>query len=215
MVRLLYRPERGYGQSTASQAITSYIGDAPYATGEGFSTKGAFGGAQAGYNVQYGGFVIGVETDLQLASMKSSKDVLTDVSELTRHMEQNVDWFGSVRGRLGYAVGGALVYATGGLAYAGVDTKVVSSLASAIPVAHYGRNNVETGYTVGGGLEYLITPARSVKAEYQYIDLGSAPLTGTYVEGAVTSNDLDNKYHVAKLGFNYRLGGGMSETALK
>ncbi len=198
----------GYGQNVTSPNIVSYIEGAPYATSGGINSKGAFGGAQAGLNVQRGQFVYGLETDLQFADLRSSKDVETDVDGLTRHLDQTVDWLGTIRGRAGYTFGNALVYATGGFAYAGVDTKVVSSIVSAIPVAHFGRTEVETGYTIGGGLEYKITPSWSAKAEYQYIDLGKASLSGTSLAGAVTTNDLDNSYQTVRIGFNYHLEGG-------
>jgi outer membrane immunogenic protein len=205
----------GYGENGTSPDLTSYIDSTAIATSEGFASKGAFGGAQAGYNVQRGRFVAGIETDLQMSGLQSSKDVLTDSVYLTRHLEQNVNWLGSIRGRAGFTFGNALAYATGGFAYAGIDTKVVSSLLSAIPVAHYGRTGVDAGYTAGGGVEYQISPAWSAKAEYQYIDLGAAALSGTYVAGAITSNDLENTFHTVRLGFNYRLGGGMADMPLK
>jgi outer membrane immunogenic protein len=195
----------GYGENGSSTDITSLIDGEAFATSAGFSSKGAFGGVQAGYNMQRDRFVYGVETDMHFAGLNSSKDVLTDVDGLTRHLEQNVNWFGTVRGRLGYAFGSTLVFATGGLAYAGVDSKVVSSILSAIPVAHYGRNSVETGYTVGGGVEYQINPSWSAKAEYQYIDLGGAQLHGTYLGGAIDSNKINNNFDTVQIGFNYHL----------
>jgi outer membrane immunogenic protein len=200
----------GYGQNVNSPDMLSYVVGTPYAISEGFSSKGAFGGAQAGYNIKASQLVFGLETDLQLAELQSSKDVDTSVSGLTRHLEQNVNWLGTVRGRVGYSFGSVLFYGTGGFAAAGINTKVVSSLASTIPVAHYGRTDTETGYTAGGGLEYLITPSWSAKAEYQYIDLGKAALSGTSLAGAVATNSLDNSFHTVRIGFNYHLGDGMA-----
>jgi outer membrane immunogenic protein len=197
----------GYGENATSTDIDTYVDGGPVTSSSGFASKGAFGGAQVGYNVQRDRLVFGVETDLQLADLRSEKDVATGIDHLTRHLEQNVDWFGTVRGRLGYTFGHALVYATGGFAYAGVDSKGVASLYSAIPVAQWSRSNTETGYTVGGGLEYLINPAWSAKAEYLYIDLGSAPLTGTSILGPITTNKLDNNFETVRIGFNYHLYG--------
>ena len=205
----------GYGQNATSQDITGYVDGTAIATSSGYDTRGAFGGAQAGYNVQRDRFVFGIETDLQLAALQSTKDVPTNVVELTRHIEQNVDWFGTVRGKAGVTFGNALVYGTGGFAYAGINSTGVVSLLSAVPVAHWSRNAVETGYVAGGGLEYLINPAWTVKAEYQYLDLGSASLSGTSILGPISTNELDNKFHTVRLGFNYRLGGGMADMPLK
>src|SRR5262249_17791268 len=81
---------------------------------------GGFGGGQIGYNWQ-GGFglgrawVFGIEADIQGADI-SDKDVFGDRSKM--------DMFGTVRGRVGYAFGPALVYATGGFAYGNVENSV-------------------------------------------------------------------------------------------
>ncbi len=68
----------------------------------------------------------------------------------------------------------------------------------------FASNTTQTGYAVGGGVEYKFNPAWSVKAEYQYIDLGSEKLTDSL--GNAT-NPLDTNFQTARVGLNYRFGG--------
>ncbi len=65
---------------------------------------------------------------------------------------------------------------------------------------------------VGGGVEYKLSPAWPVKAEYQFIDLGSEAYSGTYTGSGhfVTLSDLDEQYHTVRLGLNYRFDSDFS-----
>ena len=83
--------------------------------------EGGFGGGQIGYNWQglfgYSPWVIGIEADIQGAGISDS------VSDVLGSQENSLNWFGTVRGRIGYAAGPALIYATGGFAYGEVQAK--------------------------------------------------------------------------------------------
>lgn len=158
--------------------------------------SGGFGGGQVGYNFQSGSLVYGVETDFQGAAIGSNVSGLSANSNAFTSRE-NIDWFGTVRGRVGFAVGPALLYGTGGFAYGNVNQQATrgSDL--------FGSNTTQTGYSVGGGVEYKFTPNWSLKAEYQYIDLGSEKLNDNI--GAVT-NPLDTSLQTVRAGLNYRFG---------
>jgi outer membrane immunogenic protein len=155
-----------------------------------FSAKGWFGGGQAGYNWQTGQIVYGVEADIQGA------DITGSVTAGGATATNNLNWFGTARGRIGYAAGAALVYGTGGFAVGGVH----DTLTSGTTVAH---DATATGYAVGGGLEYAFSPRWSGKAEYQYINLGKDDLTNN---GATASFDHD--YNTVRLGLNYHVHPG-------
>lgn len=98
--------------------------------------------------------------------------------------ELDVDWFGTVRGRLGYAFGNTLIYGTGGFAAGGVRTSY-SYTDNAIlfngtaPFLHTPQHAVvsnsatNTGWVAGAGIEVKLSPNWSLKGEYQYIDLGT------------------------------------------
>ncbi len=112
------------------------------------SPEGGFGGGQIGYNVQRGNIVFGLETDIEGSGISASTDGKTS----------SLDYFGTVRGRLGYAFGRALVYGTGGFAYGQVANTGFSS-------------ETQGGWVAGAGVEYKFSPNWSGKAEYQYISL--------------------------------------------
>jgi outer membrane immunogenic protein len=177
-----------------------------------FYRDGGFGGGQIGYN--WSGFgwgnqvVLGVETDIQGSGISSSFD-RNDLNYSTFinpafHASQNIDYFGTVRGRLGYAVGPALIYATGGFAYANVDTTVtINSGANVL-----NSNRMETGWVVGGGVEYLFALNWSGKVEYQYIDLGSQTISGVDTIGVTDRMPFDNTFHTVRAGINYHVPTG-------
>ena len=160
--------------------------------------SGGFGGGTVGYNWQFPGsqFVFGVEVDAAGASIKDSFTEDSGVGVLTRlTQELKINSFGSVTGRAGFAMDAALLYAKGGFAWANNKTTV------SLPEfgISFSDSQTHTGYTLGGGLEYLFTPNWSAKAEYMYTSLGSE----TYNLGATrwTSGNID--FHTIKVGVNY------------
>jgi outer membrane immunogenic protein len=165
------------------------------------SPQGGFGGGQIGYNWQglfgYSPWVIGIEADFQGAGISDS------ISSGGESLENSLNWFGTVRGRLGYSFGPALLYATGGFAYGQVESKY-----SAIGFGSDSITETQTGYVVGGGVEYKFNPAWSVKAEYQYINLdasdlnGAGPLNGNY--GYSDRSEINT----VRVGLNYAVGHG-------
>jgi outer membrane immunogenic protein len=128
-----------------------------------FSGAGFIGGVHAGYNAQFdGGFVVGLETDLDYSSFNKSKTV-TDGVVAARAKFKN-EWDGSTRARVGYAFDNILPYLTGGVAYG--DQKV--------SIAGAGDNSdTRVGWTAGGGVEYAIDQNWIVRGEVRYIDLGT------------------------------------------
>jgi outer membrane immunogenic protein len=151
--------------------------------------QGGLFGAQAGYNWQTSSFVWGLETDIQWSGIKGS-GAKTDFCCTAPFPAAGVDtastnlqWFGTVRGRVGVlASPSALLYVTGGLIYGH------ESVANAVtfPSVTYATTAATTraGGTVGGGLEYAFTPNFSGKIEGLWYDLGSlndsftSPITG-------------------------------------
>jgi outer membrane immunogenic protein len=163
---------------------------------------GVVGGGQIGFNWQWNKwFVVGAEADFQGSDMDGSKTVspLFDInggmppdqldSFLSTH--QRTDWFGTVRGRIGFTpVCRLLIYGTGGLAYGDVhyaaDTFYTFSTPTVLthPVSF---DRTSAGWTVGGGLEYALTHHWSIKTEYLYYDLGNHGATGLeFANGAAS-----------------------------
>jgi outer membrane immunogenic protein len=160
------------------------------------NAKGFIGGGTLGYNVQTGQFVWGVETDLSWADIKGSNTrsgfapapfLVNTVSASTGTVDQKLDAFGTLRGRLGFAPDNRLlIYGTGGLALGHVDSHTnISTTLVPLPAALSISNAVgsesqfRVGWTAGAGAEFALDPRWSIKAEYLYYDLG----TLTYSSG--------------------------------
>jgi outer membrane immunogenic protein len=109
-------------------------------------------GITGGYNWQFGQFVLGGETDFNL----------TDATGAAGNYRFTAPWFGTARGRAGFALGNILYFGTFGLAY-GKGRVDIGSVA---------ESNLHLGWTAGGGLEVALMRNWSVKAEYLHIDLG-------------------------------------------
>ncbi len=181
----VYQAVPAYPGSTVPYAAFNWMG--PYIGGNlgyqwgalgnsGADPAGFTGGGQAGFNWQSGQFVFGVETDLQASN---SNDTFANY-------KFSNPWFGTVRGRGGFALNNILFYGTLGLAYG----------RGQVDVAGVMENNLHTGLAAGFGLEVGLTQNWSARAEYLYIDFGSQ----TY--GLIgTSNGLTSS--VARLGLNY------------
>ena len=145
----------------------------PGAAGLGNSLNGndtAFtAGGILGYNYQMDKIVLGAEADFNyLGFSESNKNNIDPVSYAKTDFQ--ADWYGTVRGRLGFAIDNVLIYGTGGLAYGNVSTDGKLVLG---PYEWQGSNdNTKWGWTVGGGAEYGIDNW-SLGLEYLYVDLGS------------------------------------------
>jgi outer membrane immunogenic protein len=159
------------------------------ARGPPISTEpdGAFGGGQLGYNWQRDRFLFGVEGDLQASDINASKDVAFG------NAATDIDWFSTVRGRVGIAAGPWLLYGTGGVAFADISNRVDIGLDTL-------RNSeTQVGYEVGGGLEWAFARNWSARAEYLYLGFGDTTLSGGGNEVKV-----NNDVQTVRLGVNYK-----------
>ena len=110
----------GYGWSQ-DHSVDAALSNGNVWTGAGSAgLSGGFGGGQVGCNYQAGPAVFGIETDFQGSGMSKSvgPTALAARSPARFTASDKVKWFGTLRGRLGYAVDRVLLYVTGGLAYA-------------------------------------------------------------------------------------------------
>jgi outer membrane immunogenic protein len=169
------------------------------------TATGVMGGVQIGYNFQSGNIVYGAEIDYGLSSAKKSvSGVNVNDSRYSYVGDIGIESFGSARLRLGYAFdNSAMVYATGGLAFAKVRDSFQAIFAG-VPYSWTGTG-WRTGYTVGGGLEYMFDPHWSVKGEALYYDLGSKKQESTFTGDFTFSHGLTDKMTgvIARIGLNY------------
>jgi outer membrane immunogenic protein len=167
----------GYGWGDSSSSTPFDVGD----------MDGWFAGGQLGYNYQLpSNVVLGLETDLQWSDMDGST-AGPGGSTIT----QDLNWFGTVRGRIGYAMGRWLPYFTGGFAYGEGERSTTLTGVS--------ESNTHIGYVLGGGVEVGITPNWTGKLEYQYLDFGSETYSSIPADPSVSMNA-----HTVRVGLNYK-----------
>jgi len=145
-------------------------------TNSSISPSGLEGGLQAGYNWQSGQFVFGGETDIQVSGADDT---------FAPYKFAN-PWFGTLRGRAGYAMNNILFYGTFGLAYGQLRGTFLG----------LDESKTHTGWAGGLGMEVGMTPNWSAKIEYLYMDLSNRAysITGT-------SNGFET--NMVRFGVNY------------
>ena len=177
---------------------------------------GLFGG-QLGYNLQSGHMVYGLEGDLQRANQNDTagcgldciSNPLGPLTGIAGSAQQQITWFGTARGRLGWANDGWLFYITGGGAWGGIKATTAASFAPPPIAASETTNLIKSGWAFGGGTEVRIAGPWTAKIEYLYLDLGSTadtlvlppPVLGP---GTLTTNSSIHD-HIVRAGLNYRL----------
>ncbi len=136
--------------------------------------SGGFGGGQLGCNYQAGAAVFGIETDFQGAGMSKSfgPTAFAVPGVITFNGSDKLKWFGTLRGRLGYAADRVLLYVTGGLAYANnsFDFTGIDAAGNSFTISN---STTKMGWVVGAGVEWAVAGSWTVKAEYQYLSFGS------------------------------------------
>ncbi len=196
-------------------------GGAVAASGTGnLSSSGFTGGFQAGYNWQSGNIVYGGEGDFGVFDLGASANpagvfpfaFLGTSYALSESM--STQWLATLRAPVGYTVAPQLLlYATGGIAF--TDFKFTSGYSdNAIDSLNPGgtgfgkQSGVATGWTLGGGGEWLLDGPWSIKAEYLYLDFGSTkiavPTTNTATYAQTMQVEADLSAQVARVGINYR-----------
>ena len=148
--------------------------------------NGYVAGGHAGFNYQTGSFVWGLEGDFSYFRLRASTagtfpfpstlaGGILGPPTLTFNAatEISTDWLLTVRPRVGFTAGNALFYATGGLA---VTNEKVNQVSGVLNGATFASSISETrlGWTVGGGIEYIVTPNWTIRAEYLHLDFGTA-----------------------------------------
>ena len=193
---------------------------------------GFMGGVQAGYNQQFGSFVLGIEADISRLGNEAAEYSATyehdhfhvDSGDATLMTDltigHSMDWLGTTRLRAGLAVENLMVFGTAGLAF-GNPTNSVNFDAEIDVVGNGGVINqplvdahsfsgsssgMKMGWAAGAGAEYAITESVSIKAEYVYYDLGDTTVAATSSDAPDFSAEytFKNVGQAARIGLNYR-----------
>ena len=174
------------------------------------NTAGWVGGLQLGYNYQYRWLVVGVEGTWDWAGVNSSFGCFSFGNQRCTF---NSEWFATLVGKFGVAVGSALFYADGGAAWTrDTFTDVATTAASrggvpSLPGDLFEGGQIRSGWTVGGGVEYLLSPNWSVFAEYSYMNFGERALTLSDGLGNAFPEDVKQTVQLVRVGFDYRFIG--------
>ncbi len=198
------------------------------------NNEGFVGGGQIGYNYQFtpgSGFVVGIEADAQYADFGRNRNRFAATPGLNPgslvfnpNGVSSLDYFGTVRGRLGYAFDRTLVYATGGFAYGAGGGRQFGTAST---------DDFQTGYAVGGGVEYALptdsflnffrSSAVTLKVEGLYVNLdrnrGAGQFAVNPAGGAVAlgqpgvvqiagpaNRRNETEFAVVRAGINYKFG---------
>ena len=201
-------------------------------TDASFNLNGGVFGGQIGYNWQSSNWVFGLEADAQWTGQKGGANFLCAATApipgaclpgstflplgtvgAGLSVDQRLEWFGTVRGRLGVLITpSVLLYGTGGLAFGSVKTDLL--LASVTPAgvavaAASSASSTHAGWTVGAGIEAHLGGNWTGKAEYLYIDLGTfsstVALPAAVIGANISSRITDNIFRV---GLNYHFTPG-------
>ena len=173
---------------TVNQPLNGYSWAGPYLGGNlgyGWGTvdnnptrpSGLEGGVQAGYSWQTGPWVFGVEGDIQA----------NGADDTFAPWKFSNPWFGTVRGRAGYAVNNILFYATAGIAFGELRGLTFGGIS---------QSHTNAGWTGGVGAEFGLARNWSAKIEYLYVDLSDSQFV-------VTGTQNGYRFGVVRAGVNY------------
>jgi high affinity Mn2+ porin len=187
----------GYGLGHATTTVLD-----PTPTPGTNTFDGLTAGVQFGYHLVLSSHVLlGLETDVTFPNYWPSAPVIEGIATNQSNVIEQMDYVGSVRGRLGYVLDPWMIYVTGGFAYAG--TRVLNQP----PITDQEKAlTVRPGWSAGAGAEYALSPHWSVRLEYLYSQFGGADVQ--FPSGTRYSSTFD--FQELRLGLNRKLGPGGS-----
>lgn len=183
--------EGGYGWGTSRHSDNTGFNSGS------FGASGGLVGGTLGYNWQLPNnpFVVGVEGDMSWADMSGSTGGACSGACSTKLSD-----LGTVRGRVGYAVGTWMPYATGGLAFGDLSGSEGGAAGASGAGSTY-----RVGWTAGAGVEDAFAPHWSAKLEYLHVDLGTGPVfDDTFAGGGGAAEHVSFQTDIVRGGINYK-----------
>jgi outer membrane immunogenic protein len=176
------------------------------------SNNGVFiGGGQVGFNYQFSNYVLGVEGDFDWAANNNNTGTGVVVPGVGTFQEPaNNRWVATVAGRFGVAFDRWLVYGKAGGGWVGSDSFTITNVTTGASIGgsnNNNNNNTNSGWLVGGGVEWAFANNWSAKIEYDFLGLSSQTFTspGIILPGDTFSSGNRN-IQMAKFGVNYKFG---------
>jgi outer membrane immunogenic protein len=211
----------GAGASINPAGVVSGFGTAA-PTGNVEKASGGLFGGTFGYNFQSGAFVWGIETDIQWSDIKGAGSVIDPCCNPTFttpgvfSASQNLTWFGTTRGRIGWlASPNLLLFGTGGAFYGHENLAASIFFPNSGFIYPSAASTTRVGWTAGAGFEYLFANNLSAKLEGLYYDMGSVttsftcPATGvTCAPGYTQTGLFALRGAIVRAGLNWHFNSG-------
>jgi outer membrane immunogenic protein len=172
--------------------------------------SGVIGGVEGGCNYQVSPwFVVGLEGDWQGTGLSGSNTGAVNFAGTTNPWTESWSshWLATIRGRAGYAAGPWLFYVTGGGAFANVSFSDAISFPGSGSANAASQSTTTSGWTLGGGVEWMFAPNWTVKGEYLYVDVPGTSFTSVnpaFANATITHTHGDLKESTARVGVNYK-----------
>lgn len=187
----------GWGVDTTKEFLTATMGYVGLKNR--FEPDGMIGGVHVGANYQFGAIVAGLEGDIEFGQIQGGfSDPPVAPFNPGGRGKTEIDTQGSVRLRLGYAIGPALFYATGGVAVANIKSTYWDW-----PGTSESFTKSATGYTVGGGVEYAFTQSLSARVEYRFTQFEHMQNDSQRAFPGFSGTQ-EPRYHMVRAGVSYR-----------
>jgi outer membrane immunogenic protein len=129
---------------------------------------------QAGWDRHVGALIIGIDGDIAFAPVDGGDSIT--VSGFKSDVSSDLDYIGTLRGRVGGMAGPGMIYGTAGIAVAEVNNKLVVS-SGGLEVGRDNETSRHKGWTAGAGVKYPMTLRLSFEAQYLYIDMHDEEVT--------------------------------------
>jgi outer membrane immunogenic protein len=172
------------------------------------------GGFQLGYNYQIGQFVFGAEGSFDWGGPKRDFSCFSFGNQTCSAGDE---WVASLTGRFGPVIGPALLYVDGGPAWSREAISNIAGTPACVPAGGvtvcsapgdlFEGSAIFPGWTVGGGIQYRLSPNWSVFVEYDYFNFGEHPITLVDGGTGVFPEDVKQQLQMVRLGFDYALEG--------
>ena len=185
----------GWGEADYINNFPGYVIPGPIGTAFSHDIDGGKVGGHVGFNWQWNQIVLGLEGSGTWTDI--GRTVTSPFAPLTDTFTTEIRALGTITPRLGIAAGNALFYVKGGVAFGDIETRATSNVLG-VPV-FVDASETRIGWTVGGGLEYAVTPNWIFGIEGNYYDFGDVNVrdnvritgTGVTIPGALFSNNYD------------------------
>jgi outer membrane immunogenic protein len=194
------------GSNSVAFTAIPPVAVAPFSISQ--NTSGAVFGGQLGYNWQTGNWVLGIEGDVDgYGAQNATKSAGFPATAVVATASDVPKWLASLRGRLGYTWGPGLIYITGGGAWANLQFSTTDGVGAT------SFNTTQSGWTLGGGYEWMFAPNWSLRAEYLYYKFTGTTINSVLFSpvaggGGFTHSWSSTSVSVARIGLDYKFDWG-------